>query len=59
MGKSAIGMVPNVYSHLEKFPDGKVEPTLIGSVPDMQSEIAVEALNLLKHLLEAKDYGPP
>ena len=37
----------NVYSNiqLEKSPDGKVEPTLIGSVPDMQSEIAVEALN--------------
>lgn len=41
------GPMANVYSNiqLEKSPDGKVEPTLIGSVPDMQSEIAVEALN--------------
>ena len=41
------GPMANVYSniHLEKSADGKLEPTLIGSVPDMQSEIAVEALN--------------
>ena len=48
MGKSAIGSdqwLTYIPIFIEKISDGKMEPTLIGSVPDMQSDIAVEALN--------------